>query len=218
MPVVTAVEIDQRSTTLARLYLDGEFAMKLPLHQAARLRTGQLLSPMEVDALRAARHFQSAYDRALRFLSYRPRSAVEVRRHLVGKGIAESTVASVIEQLCERGYLDDQAFVRFWLESRNRFKPMGPRALRDELRRKGVDDDTIEAGMSVCDAEDAAYRAAQSRLQRYRGNTRLAFRRKLSGMLYRRGFDSETINDVILRLQQELDESENGYFGAGAEE
>ncbi len=218
MPVITALEVHQRNRESVKLFLDDKFAMDLPLLQAAQLHQGQLLTQAEVDALADAGIFQSAFDRAVRFLSYRPRSIAEVRRYLVNAGVAASIIDAVLERLQQRGYLDDLAFAKFWLENRNRFKPMAPRALRHELWRKDVDAGIIDAVLSEFDAEEAAYRAAQGRLQRYKGNTRQVFRRKLSGMLRRRGFDSETINDVVLRLQQRLDESEDGYFDRDVDE
>ncbi len=39
--------------------------------------------------------------------------------------------------------LDDAAFATQWVESRDRARPRGERALRQELRQKGIDSDTI---------------------------------------------------------------------------
>ena len=213
MAVVTALQVDKRGRQRVKLYLDGAFAMELPLLQAAQLQTGQCLSQCEVDALAEARSFQSAYDKALRYLSYRPRSIEETRRYLLGKELAAPIVASVIERLCQADYLDDRAFARYWLENRNRFKPRGPRALRYELWQKGVENRIIDAVLLGLDAAEAARRAAQNQLHRYHGCSRQLFRRKMSDLLYRRGFDSGTINAVVAQMQQELDESEEGYFG-----
>ncbi len=218
MPIITALEVHHRNNDRVKLFLDDNFVMDLPSLQAATLHQGQCLTRAEVDALAEAKAIQSAYDRALRFLSYRPRSAEEVRRNLEKNAIAEAVIPAVMERLNERAYLDDLAFARFWLENRDRFKPMGPRALRYELRQKGIDGAIIDSVLSEVDAEDAAYRAAQSRITRYRGSTRQVFRRKLSDMLRRRGFDSETIYAVVLRLQQELEESEDGYYDRDADE
>ncbi|MCY3780202.1 MAG: RecX family transcriptional regulator [Chloroflexi bacterium] len=218
MPVITALEVHRRKKECVKLFLDEKFAMNLPLIEAAQLRQGQFLTQAEADALAEAGLFQSAFDRAVRFLSFRPRSTAEVRRYLADNAIEEPVVQAVIEGLRERAYLDDLAFASFWLENRSRFKPMAPRALRYELRQKGVDDAVIDAVLSEFDADGAAYRAAKGRIHRYRGYTRQVFRRKLSGMLRRRGFDSETINDVIMRLQHELDESEAGFFASDMDE
>ncbi len=214
MPVITALEIHHRDRQRVRLYIDDEYAMELPLIKARTLQRGQCLTESEISALGEAEAARKAYDRALRFLAYRARSREEVRRHLERKGIAAPLIADVIERLERRGYVDDVAFAEFWLAERERSKPMAPRALRYELRGKGVDDDIIDDLLSQFDEHDAAYRAAEARLPRYRGWTQAAFRDKLGSLLRRRGFEGETINDVVLRLQKELEESELGYFRA----
>ncbi len=212
MPVITALEVHQRNKERVRLFLDDEYALDLPLLQAASLRRGQCLTANEVAALVDAEAVQSAVDRALHYLSYRPRSSEEVRRQLVKKKIPEAHIAAAIERLKQRGYLDDLAFARFWISNRDRFKPMAPRALRYELRQKGIDEAIIDSSLAEIDADDSAYRAAEVRLSRYQGCTHQEFRHKLGAMLRRRGFGTETINDVLLRLQAELAASNPGYF------
>ena len=118
----------------------------------------------------------------------------------------------VIERLQQRGYVDDLEFARFWVSNRDRFKPMGSRALRYELRQKGVDDEIIDSLLAEADEDESAYRAARARMSRYRGFTRQAFRQKLRGLLRRRGFSESTIRDAALRLQAELESSDPGYF------
>ena len=212
MPVVTGLEVHQRNKERVKLFLDDEYILDLPLMEAARLSRGQTLTDSQVAALSSAVSLQRAYDQAVRFLSYRPRSAEEVRRHLAKKGLASSLIADVLEQLRRGDYVDDLEFARFWVSNRDRFKPMGSRALRYELRQKGVDDEIIDSLLAEVDEAETAYRAAQARLWRYRGNTRKAFEQKLGAMLRRRGFGEYAIRDVIPRLQAELEEQEPDYF------
>ena len=40
--------------------------------------------------------------------------------------------------------LDDEAFARAWVESRDRARPRGERAIREELRLKGIDRETVD--------------------------------------------------------------------------
>jgi regulatory protein len=77
-------------------------------------------------------------DAAARFLEVRPRSIDEVRRRLREAGYRADLVDGAIERLADLGMLDDEAFARAWVESRDRARPRGERALRSELRRKGV--------------------------------------------------------------------------------
>ena len=95
MPVITALEVNRRDKEFVKLYLDDEFVMSLPQLEAARLAIGQPLSQSEVEALADARAEQRAFDRALRFLSYRPRSAEEVRRNLARHNVTDSLIATV---------------------------------------------------------------------------------------------------------------------------
>jgi regulatory protein len=74
-----------------------------------------------------------------RFLEARHRSVAEVRRKLVRLGYRADLVTDAVERLGELGYLDDDAFARAWVESRDRAKPRGEHALRRELGLKGVD-------------------------------------------------------------------------------
>lgn len=92
---------------------------------------------------------------AARFLEARPRSVLEVRRRLGDAGYRADLVDGAVERLVALGYLDDVAFARAWVESRDRAHPRGARALRDELRRKGVSAEDVEAALAAREATAA---------------------------------------------------------------
>ncbi len=89
---------------------------------------------------------------AARFLEARPRSTDEARRRLKDAGYRVDLVDAALDRLTELGYLDDAAFARAWVESRDRARPRGARALRDELRRKGVATVHAEAALAAREA------------------------------------------------------------------
>ena len=105
---------------------------------------------------------------ALRFLEPRQRSIGEVRRRLTRVGYRAELVEGAIARLVELGMLDDQAFARTWIESRDRARPRSGRALRRELAVKGVDRETVEGTMDERDAEtpNADAEAAMRLLER----------------------------------------------------
>ena len=76
---------------------------------------------------------------AARSLGARSRSVAEVRRRLTGAGYRGDLVEGAIGRMLELGMLDDAAFARAWVESRDRTHPRGERAIRSELALKGVD-------------------------------------------------------------------------------
>ncbi|MEO5965531.1 MAG: regulatory protein RecX, partial [Candidatus Limnocylindrales bacterium] len=94
-----------------------------------------------------------------RFLEARPRSVSEVRRKLTHLGYQSELVTHALERLAELGLLDDAAFARTWVESRDRSKPRGEHALRRELQLKGIDRSLVD-GVLDDRREDAAVAAA----------------------------------------------------------
>jgi regulatory protein len=82
-------------------------------------------------------------DAAARFLEVRSRSVDEVRRHLTVARYPADLIERAIARLLELGMLDDRAFGRAWVESRDRARPRGEQALRRELRIKGLDRELI---------------------------------------------------------------------------
>jgi len=153
---------------------------------------------------------------ALRFLEARARSAAEVRRRLVTAGYRAELVEGAITRLGELGIVDDEAFARAWVESRDRARPRGERALRTELRRKGIDravaDDVLEARAEADPGADEA--AAARLLERHaRALERVpeiqARRQRAYALLARNGFDSETAVGAIAAWAAQADRSKD---------
>lgn len=83
-------------------------------------------------------------DAAAAFLGVRPRSVAETSRRLRHLGYPTALVETVVARLVEMEYLDDAAFARAWVESRDRARPRGENALRRELALKGVPRTTVD--------------------------------------------------------------------------
>jgi regulatory protein len=212
MHVITALEMQKRNKERVNVYLDGDYAFSLTLIEAAQLHKGQQLTTEQIEELRNQDAINKAVDHAARFLSYRPRSIEEVRQNLAGKDYPQSTIMAAISKLERLGYLDDNAFARYWLENRDRFKPRGKMALRQELRQKGVDNQAIETVLETYDEDNAAYRAAEQKARRFAGLTRSAFRKKLGAYLQRRGFNYGMSRDAIAQVEDELAEADPQFF------
>ena len=95
---------------------------------------------------------------AVRLLEAAPRTVADLRRRLTRAAWPPPLIEGALERLTELGFLDDEAFARNWLESRDRARPRGERALKVELRRKGVDADTVTGALD--DRREAAAASA----------------------------------------------------------
>jgi regulatory protein len=94
---------------------------------------------------------------AVRLLEAAPRTVADLRTRLLRAAWPAALVEGAIERMTELGFLDDEAFARNWVESRDRGRPRGERALKIELRRKGVGQDVVDATLD--DRRDAAVAA-----------------------------------------------------------
>jgi regulatory protein len=201
---ITALKLQKKNKERVNVHLDGRYAFSLAAIEAAKLKRGQLLSDQEIENLLERDSFQKAYARALRFLSYRPRSEAEVRRYLQGKKVPPTIEVEVVERLTAADLLDDQAFARYWVENRESFNPRGRYALRYELRQKGLSEETIALALEDIDEGESAYRALINRARRMPPLDRGAFRKKLGSFLRRRGFSYEAISAAIERTWREM--------------
>lgn len=141
-----------------------------------------------------------AYDAAVRYLAGRPHTVAEIHRHLRSKRFDAGAIDQAIDRLRAQRYVDDEAFARWWLEQRERFKPRGDRALRTELMQKGVARDVIETilGERAPDADvELAKRALSRPLTRWTTLPPQERKRKIHAYLAARGFDYGTIEEVM---------------------
>jgi len=203
---ITALRFQKRNKNRVNVYIDGQFALGLAAIEAARLRVGQTLSDDDVARLRMRDEVERAYERALNFLSYRPRSEAEVRRNLRKKNVEEEeeVVEEVAGRLTRAGLLNDQEFARYWVENRLQFNPRGARALRHELREKGVPASIITDTLMDFDEEVAARKVAQAGARRLAHLEPRDFRRRLEGYLARRGFSYVMIRLLVEEMLEAI--------------
>lgn len=208
MKKITKLVVQKKNKERVNVYLDGEFAFGLALVEAIHLKVGQELSEADVLALQDKDAYQCALRQALDYLTRRPRSSQEVEVYLNKKNASTIHVQSILSRLIERGLLDDFAFAQFWIENRESFRPRGKRALRYELRQKGVNETIIEEALSQLniDEVESGYRVALKLLPRLRGlNNKFLFKQKLTSYLSRRGFDWDVCQEVCERLWKTID-------------
>lgn len=203
MSQITAIAPQARHADRFNLYLDEQFALGISALTAARLRIGQALSDDELENLKEQASFELAYEKALRFLEPRPRSTTEVKQHLVKKKISAAVAERVTTRLSDAGLLDDAAFAKYWVENREQFRPRAARALRFELKRKGLSSGAIADAVGAIDESESAYRAGAARAKRWRTLEQRAFAEKLTAFLVRRGFSYTVAKQATTRLWDE---------------
>jgi regulatory protein len=204
---ITAIEQQDRDPERVSIFLDERFAFGLGAEQALAegLRIGDELSEVRVAALRALDEGGRATTAALRLLALRPRSIREVSDRLRQRGYSQQAIEAAVAKLEGWRYVDDADFARFWVENREQHKPRGRRLLEQELRRKGVDRETVRDAIDAAELDElgSAMEQGRAKLRTYSGLEPRVVRRRLGGYLARRGYDVETVRRVLARLMDE---------------
>jgi regulatory protein len=124
---------------------------------------------------------------------------------LAEREIPEDVAEEVLDRFTEVGLIDDAAFANAWVESRHRGRGLGKRALAQELRRRGVDDDLARDALDELDPEqeeETARTLVRRKLRSMRSLDRDVAMRRLLGMLARKGYPGGLAMSII---KQELD-------------
>ncbi|MEE6287683.1 regulatory protein RecX [Georgenia sp. MJ173] len=128
---------------------------------------------------------------ALRLLAAAPRSRGELAAKLADRDVPDDIVQPLLDRFEEVQLLDDAAYAEMLVRTRHRERGLARRALAQELRRKGIDGEVAEQALEQVDddAELAAARdLAMRRVRSSRGLDRDKRRRRLGGMLARKGY------------------------------
>jgi regulatory protein len=198
---ITSLQIQQKNRERVNIFLDEEYAFSLELMLVAGLRKGQTLTEAEIAALQAEDERKRAYAAALTFLGQRARSQAEVAQRLQQRDFSPTAIEQTMARLQQEGYLDDATFGQQWVANRQRFRPRSERALRYELRRKGMETPLIDEVIQDADIDEdaAAWTALEPKVARWQGLERAQFIQKAGGFLARRGFGHEVARRVIDR-------------------
>ncbi len=129
----------------------------------------------------------------------------ELADKLAKKDVPEDLARQLLDRFTEVGLIDDAAFAQAWIASRQPGKGLARRALAQELRRKGVDDEVAKEALSEIDPADeeaAARQLVRKKLRSVRNLDRTVATRRLAGMLARKGYGSGLAFAVV---RSELD-------------
>lgn len=202
---ITAIKAQKRNRQRVSIYLDGKFAFGLSRFVAGWLEPGRKLSQAEIETLLIKDTYEVAFQKALQFIHYRPRSVEETRRRLNEKGFSSEVIEATIQKLLEKKWLDDLDFSRQWIENRNDFRPRSERLLAYELRQKGVADDKIKQALEkyAGDENELAYQAGIKKAKQCRDESKFDFQKKVGGFLGRRGFHYGIVKPTVERLWEE---------------
>lgn len=140
-----------------------------------------------------------AYNYAIKYLK-NIKTKKDVYDYLIRKGFSDEETSEVCDYIEEVGLVDDDLYVKFFVEDSFRIKNKGARKIVYELKQRGIDDDKIEEAIE--EASDMEYEALKDAYERKLEATKSETdpykrKNKIIRFLISRGFDYSDIKDIV---------------------
>lgn len=149
---------------------------------------------------------RTAYDYALDLLAARAYTTRNLRRKLVQKAFDPAVVEPAIERLVAAGLLDDERYAAAYARQKLVIAGASVRRVEQELVRKGISREVAKVKVSsvaeeeAVDASSSIRRVASKKLASLGDIDPLVKRRRVFGLLARRGYEIDDINRVLREL------------------
>lgn len=149
---------------------------------------------------------KKAFELGVRYLSYRNRSAKEIKDYLRNKEFDEKSITKALGKLQYYGYQNDENFVREIIRQKGEGAGKGRKMIQNYLMEKGVDEGLIERGLKEhYPAELEMDVALRETFKFFKSKKKLPLNQiksKLSQRLASRGFSFEIIKNCVDQLSR----------------
>ena len=205
MRKITDIKPEEENPSSCIIYMDNvpfasvetEFAAKLGLRIGLEIEENVVRKLMTADEVVRAR------DYALELLLSQTYTKQQMIEELEKHGFCVHAVSETIENLEQLGHVKDEKYARNWVKNRRRTRPTSKRLMRRELTNQGVDKSTVDRVLAEIDEADEttlALQVARKQVIRYKSLAPHVAKRRLYAFLIRRGFDHDTVAQVVRRI------------------
>lgn len=213
MKVITKIGRQKNNPERYNIYLNDEYAFAVDESTLIKfgLMKGKTLEQFDIDEIAYEDEIAKAFNKALHFLSYQMRSEYEIKKKLLDAGHGEAVVLEAIRKLENLGFLNDATYSKALLETKKRTMKKGPRAIRQDLKKKGIDQSLQDKVLETFTYEeqlDIAMQLAEKEVRAGNRKTPTQVKQKIQDVLMRKGYSFSIVSDVLERIKLEREEDE----------
>lgn len=220
---LTKIQKQAKAKDRYSLFVDDQFW--LGVHEDVLIQFDlfrpQDLTPDQMTAISQAAFEKSIFHKAISYISYAMRTEAQVVTYLnqefqeeMDQGIdqyhrIQEVIKETIHYLKENGYINDALYLDQYIKTQESLSPKGNRVLKQDLLKRGLSPDQIQSALSQRDPDQIKADAQHLADRFLRAKSHLPIRKreeKLREMLYRKGFDSSLIQEILQTLDMEVDD------------
>ena len=204
---ITKLAVQVKNSNRVNVFIDNQYTLSLTLDQilSQKLKVGLELDQSVIKQLQKLSEDGKMRAKALEWVLLRPHSQKELKQEWQKKQVQPELISSICDEFARKGYQNDEAFARWWVENRAR-KNKSDRAIGDELRQKGISNEIISSALHKVDSQKerlAALVCQKRQLPKYQADP-VKFKRYLLG----KGFAYSDIVEVL----EDATDAEPGIF------
>lgn len=211
--IITKITQQKKDLERFNVFLNNKYAFSV--HESVlvkfELRKDMVLEDWSLGEMLYEEEVSKAFNRALHYLGFRMRSEYEVKEKLLELEYGESVILEAIAKLKRLGFLDDEKFSEALLETRKNTSKKGPRAIQQELQKKGISKEMQANVMESFTEEDQLKVAIEIVQKEARKNRVLSPRQneqRIQNSLLRKGYSFAIIKEALQSIDLGIDEDE----------
>lgn len=213
MLVISKITRQKNNPERYNIYLNEEYAFAVDEGILIKfgLTKDKVLEQTDVDEMVYEDGIAKAFNKALGYLSFQMRSEYEVKKKLLDAGHGEAVVLEAIRKLERLGFLNDESFSKALLETKKKSAKKGPRAIQQDLMKKGIDKKLQEQVLGSYSHEDQvkiAMELAEKQVRAGDKKTPTQVKQKIQDVLMRKGYSFAIIKEVLDQIKFEREDDE----------
>lgn len=211
--VITKITRQKRNEERYNIFLNEEYSFSIDEKILVQygLTKGKVLDEWTLGDIAFEDEVARAFNRGLSYLTYQMRSEEEVRKKLRDAEFGEAVIQEAIQKLVRLGFLNDAEFSRAFVETKKNTMKKGPRAIQQELKRKGIDEKTQQQALGEFDEGEQlqlAYELAEKKQRQESRKTPMQQKQKIQDFLLRKGYSFGIIEQAIAKLDFTMEEDD----------
>lgn len=213
MRVITKIARQKNNPERYNIYLNEEYAF--PVDEAILidfgLTKGKVLEEFDIQEIAYEDEIRKAFNKALNFLSYQMRSEHEVKKKLLALEFGEAVILEAVQKLKSYGFLNDETYSKALLDTKKATMKKGPRAIRQDLIKKGIDKNLQDEVLETYSHEEQvrlATQLAEKVIRSEKKKTPAQVKSKIQDFLIRKGYSFNIVDEVLGQVEIEQDEND----------
>lgn len=213
MYVISKISRQKNNKERYNIYLNEQYSFSVDESTLIKfgLTKGKVIDQFEIDEITYEDEIAKAFNSALHFLSFQMRSEHEVKKKLLEKGYGESVVLEAIQKLHKLGFLNDETYSKALLETKKKMQKKGPYAIKEDLRKKGIEKDLQDKVLSTFtydEQKQLAKELAEKTIKLNSKKTPSQIKQKIQETLIRKGYSFSIVEDILSEINLEKEDDE----------